>query len=277
MIWSDLVGEIQSNDLVFDEDNEKCWFEGTNFPYYFSTMKAGNMSLSYGAEEEVIDNRKKLYNPLNLERGDVVHMIPQHEDSIEIVNENDTDPPGVYADSLFTSISGLALEVTPADCYSLIISPKENDSSRLALIHIGRKNAGSDLIEDTFSLFDMKADQLQVAVSPGIGNCCHKFSLFRAILKSGVSLLGNNFDSDSLLIPSLKSQFFATEIVVRLQLKIINDLLNIGFPPENIFFSRTCTKCSIYFNEHNKRVYRFFSHARKDMEARNGVVAKNSS
>lgn len=267
----------QSEELKFDNERKTAKFEGFPVPHLITTKVAGNMSFSYGSEEEVESNKQSIYERIGVVKPEqVIHMLPQHRDDFKWVSEFNTGNL-IKCDALITKTKGLALEVAPADCYSLIcyslVEGAEEFAETLALIHVSRKNVKSGIIESIIHRISPGARsnfRLQVALAPGIGSCCYKFNLLKGISVS--QLKRSDF-----LTSSMASAFPSWITTVELRKEIMERLNETGIPLGNITFSPECTYCSVYKQRTTEKPL-FFSHERakktSEEEGRNLVLAR---
>src|SRR5690606_41802419 len=85
-----------------------------------STLADGNMSLRYGAQTAVLENRRQFLHRLGLSAERCVVMASDHQDIVTVLNElsavgigHNTSLP---ADTLITQTKNQPLLLTTADC-----------------------------------------------------------------------------------------------------------------------------------------------------------------
>lgn len=81
----------------------------------YSSIADGNMSVKWGEEKEIEENRKKFLAKHGLRREDVAVMDLLHDDKIEVVGL-EAAGENVRAEAVLTREPGLALMLLTADC-----------------------------------------------------------------------------------------------------------------------------------------------------------------
>jgi len=222
-------------------------FENLFLPHGFSTMALGNMAYSWGSEDEVNRNAESFYSRAGLDRGNRVHMLPQHGTKAVIV-ANDNAGQMIECDCLIARSPGLTLSVCPADCPIIVIKGADELSPFVALIHASWKGTRDGIVRETLDqllfnrfLYSESLDEsslysgfsrepLMAYISPSIGCCCYKPHLFAKIAGAKTDLISEN----------------------------VRQLLGCGIREENITVADLCTYCSTDENGN----YLFFSHQR---------------
>lgn len=234
-------------------------FEELSLPHGFSTKGLGNMSSSWGPEDEVNRNAEAFYTKTGLNRESRVHMLPQHGTKVVFV-DNDNAGQTIECDCLATRSPGLTLSVCPADCLPIIIKGADEHSLFVALIHAGWKGTRDGIMRealdqlllnrflyseslDELSLYSgSSCEPLMAYIGPGVGSCCYKPSFVSKRLGAKTDLVSEN----------------------------TRQLLECGVKEENIIIANSCTYCSKDENGNNL----FFSHQRsKRTKEREGRFA----
>lgn len=150
----------------------------------FSTADDGNMSFKWGTTEEVRSNRQKFLTGLNINPSQVVSAELTHSDQIIKVTAADAgwsvlqDNGQLKGDSLITNKPGLYLWHVVADCLSVMLYDSTHQA--VALVHVGRKNANSQIIGKTIKamseFYNTKPNDLVAGIGPSIHNCCYAYS-----------------------------------------------------------------------------------------------------
>ena len=180
-------------------------------------------------------NRKLLLDGLGISSRMLARTGQIHGSEIAVVTRG-----GYYEgfDGFATEKTGLALAISTADCYSVVIySPPERS---LAAIHVGRRGAERNVIGNTIGLmrsrFKIDTTYAIAVIGPGIcGNC---YTVSR---------------TDALRFPKEARRFARGAWHLDLASFIVRELSSHGIRRRNIFSSKLCTACD---------PVRFFSHRR---------------
>jgi hypothetical protein len=82
--------------------------------------------------------------------------------------------PQGQGDALISNVPGIGLAIRTADCLPILIADPKNRA--VAAIHAGWRGVVSEIgpktIEAMSRLFDSAAEDLVIAIGPGIGACC---------------------------------------------------------------------------------------------------------
>jgi YfiH family protein len=134
-----------------------------------STKADGNMSVSWGPEAEVAENRKRFLAKSALKPEDCAVMDLEHSDGIEVVKEGDGGKI-FKVDALMTAVPGLALFLMTADCFPLAYH--DPVKGVLALAHLGWKSTDLGLsgkvVERMMKEFESNPNDIRVFIGPGI-------------------------------------------------------------------------------------------------------------
>ena len=150
---------------------------------------------------------------------------------------SDVSPVG---DAMITNVPGKNLVVQIADCQSILIyDPVLNV---IANVHSGWRGSISNITHHTIMMmgknFECSPTDIVVSIAPSLGPCCSEFINFKEEIpkkfwkyKDG----SNHFD------------FWSATC---------DQLSNTGILPENIYFSRMCTKCNtdLFFSHRGEGV-----------------------
>jgi purine-nucleoside/S-methyl-5'-thioadenosine phosphorylase / adenosine deaminase len=133
-----------------------------------STVVDGNMSVNWGSEDEVINNRKKFLKKLGLSYSECVMASLMRGTGIRVTDSHDR---GKYpeCDCLITAQTGLPLMMVTADCFPVVLY--EPAEKLLALVHLGYQGTDGRLAEKAVRrLLKMGAEcsRLEVFIGPGV-------------------------------------------------------------------------------------------------------------
>lgn len=141
-----------------------------------SEVSDGNMSYTYGEENEVKKNRKNFFKNLSIPIERVVFMDVQH--GIKIINATtslagtgfNSGNTAIKADALITLESNLALALLTADCIPVII--RSEKMPIIALAHVSRHNSRMAFLQILVSNikreFGIEPQTLNVYFAPSI-------------------------------------------------------------------------------------------------------------
>ena len=144
-----------------------------------------NTSYSVNDKEScVVENRKKIFNALNIDYRNIVSAQQVHQDKIALVKKEDTGK-GAFkylngiaeTDALITDIPGIPILMCYADCVPIFILDPVKKA--IALIHSGRRGTELELTLKTLhkmkKIFDTNPRSCLAAIFPSIGPCCYSF------------------------------------------------------------------------------------------------------
>lgn len=103
-----------------------------------SQVADGNMSATWGPEEEVRENRKRFLAKVGLRYEDSIRTTLVHGTDVVWVSAKDKLVE-VEADAFVTRESNLVLTVIAADCIPMIVYDKSTYDT-VAVVHVSRKN-----------------------------------------------------------------------------------------------------------------------------------------
>lgn len=195
-----------------------------------------NLGGTLGDPRAHIDaNRKLLLESLGISSRMLARTGQIHGSEIAIATRG-----GYYEgfDGFVTDRAGLALAISTADCYSVVIySPPERS---LAAIHVGRRGAERDIIGNAIglmrSIFKIDTTYAVAIIGPGICRRCYTVSR-----------------TDALRFPKEVRRLARGAWHLDLASFIVRELSSHGIRRRNIFSSKLCTACE---------PAHFFSHRR---------------
>ncbi len=150
-----------------------------NFLFKTSTLTHGNMSLRFGENRAVLQNRKQFLAENNITWEDHVCMRCSHATAIISVN---WDTPldenrMIDAEVLVTQEKGLTLMLLTADCLPTALYDPVTQT--LALAHFSRQTIAENLpiktIEYMVKHFGIQAEHIEVSVGPYIHTDSYRF------------------------------------------------------------------------------------------------------
>lgn len=171
-------------------------------------------------------NRKLLLEALGVAPRSLARTGQIHGTEIAVVSRGGHYPG---FDGFATAKRGLALAISTADCYSVVIySPPER---ALAALHVGRRGAEGGIIGRAVGLlrerFHVDPAYAIAVVGPGVCGKCYTVSR-----------------EDALRFPKEVRRYDRGRWRLDLSAFILRDLAANGIRRKNVFSSRLCTSCS---------------------------------
>lgn len=140
--------------------------------YEISDINDGNMNFNFGDEKEVINNRKKFLNKINVPYDKCVGINLVHSSQIINVVENDISDFAIKTregDALITDKKEIFLFMMTADCLPIVLF--DPIKSILALVHCGWKSTNEKIVQKVISYFINNgtiASNIFAIIGPGI-------------------------------------------------------------------------------------------------------------
>ncbi|HJV44807.1 MAG TPA: peptidoglycan editing factor PgeF [Bacillota bacterium] len=240
-----------SSSLLTLTEWEKCF---PNLVAGFTTRMGGqsqhpfgtfNCALHVGDDyEHVIANRQLLCDQVAFEfdkwtsaeqvHGNRVAIITGKETGKGRENQDDTVPD---VDGLLTNQKGVLLTSFYADCVPIwFIAPSQQV---IGIAHAGWRgtasNISQEMLDALINKFQVKLDQIQVAIGPSIGGCCYEVSqpVVDAIKNSLIEKQEDAF------IQSVQNEKYLIDLKEANRLL----LLQAGLREDQIYCSKWCTSC----------------------------------
>ncbi|MEA2021459.1 MAG: peptidoglycan editing factor PgeF [Candidatus Caldatribacteriota bacterium] len=223
-----------------------------------SNKPYSNLNLSFNVNdkiENVIKNRKRIFNELNMDYKSVVSAKQVHKDNITVVNKGDKGRGALNygksiskSDALITNIPNLPLLMCYADCVPvLILDPTKKV---IGLAHAGRNGTLLNISLKTLlkmkEIFGTRPDSCLAVIFPSIGPCCYYFSNREII----ADWLTQENITNKVVHIKRKNNW-------QIDLKKANyiQLIKVGIKSQNIFTSTECTADNpdIYFSHHRDK------------------------
>lgn len=201
----------------------------------------GNISFKYGSKKEVLKNRKRIAQMLNIKVQNIYEMDQVHGSDIKILRsedikklENNIVPK---TDGLITNEKNIFLMIKTADCFPVAIYDKRLNV--ISAIHVGASGLEKKIIEKTIKKMQIeygsKPKDILVAIGPGIRDCCYKFSKINKFTKP----IWSNY---------LRKK--GKVIAVNTFLMLKDQLIESGINKQNMSWIENCTSCSQNFYSH---------------------------
>lgn len=186
-----------------------------------------NISLSVGDDPaSVADNRKRLLEALGMREDRVAHPGQIHGDRVVVVETGGRYPD---CDALITSVPGLYLAITIADCVPMLLF--DPVTKTIAAVHSGWRGSAAGILTKTIGIlngrFHIRPANLYAYIGQSAGGCCYEVGDEVAALFPGEVL--NQSDNKR----------------STLDLKKFNHMLLLrhGIPDSQIGLSTHCTIC----------------------------------
>lgn len=144
------------------------------FPHAFTTRAAGNQGRGAPADgDDVHANRAAVIRALHLDPARHVEADQVHGAAVAVVGARDAGRSLPDADGLATAEPGVVLAVHAADCLPLLFADPRTGA--VAAVHAGWRGLAAGIPVEAVRVladrFDVRAEDLLVAVGPSIGPC----------------------------------------------------------------------------------------------------------
>lgn len=179
---------MQSNDIVLERSDYFSSLIGYA-DHFFTTTRGGVSQGAYSSLnlgefsgddiENVKENRRRLAAKIGLDSNSIIVPHEHHGADIYIVDEDffarRSDAP-LDCDALITTMKGVCIAVTTADCVPILISDKRKHV--IAAVHAGWRGLYSEIsvktIEKMHEVFSSEVCDVCVAIGPCISQQCYE-------------------------------------------------------------------------------------------------------
>jgi len=161
----------------------KRWTDDPRLVHGFSTRNGGvsngkMASLNLGrtapdSPDNVLENRRRFLRALGIADDRLVRAVQIHGDRVAAVHE-----PGVVenCDGLITREPELFLVIGVADCHVVFLASRDREV--VGALHAGWRGISAGIVEQGIrkitEVFSVPPDEIEIAISPGIGVCCYE-------------------------------------------------------------------------------------------------------
>lgn len=197
----------------------------------FSTKAFGNMSFRYDSKNEVEKNQKKFAAAVGINTENIVKLDLVHGTKAVVVSSKNKGKIIPESDALITNNKDLALWLLTGDCPPFILyDPKKKV---IAVAHSGWMGTVGKIVTKTIALmatkFQCNLMDILVSIGPSIEKCCY---------------INPRPNVQEFLPEWSKFIFNDSKKSARIDLNgfTINELVEIGIPKKNVFYSNFCTK-----------------------------------
>ena len=227
--------------------------DNTNLVTNAFTTRTGGVSItpfdslntSYNVNDKescVAENRKKIFNVLDIDYRNIVSAQQVHMDKIALVRKEDTGK-GAFkysnaiaeSDALITNIPAIPLLMCYADCVPVFIL--DPVIKVIALIHSGRKGTELELTLKTLfkmkKIFNTEPHSCLAAIFPSIGPCCYHMKE-----ENKIDDYWLNKDKYNSIPISLQNK---SDRSLDLRKANYGQLIKGGVEEKNIFINKICT------------------------------------
>lgn len=148
----------------------------------FSTKYFGNMSLSWGDEKKVLENRRRFIQELGLSEAHFITFWLTHSSNVAVVKNGSTGQPISDPEITFPEFDGAVTNqkwvfflMCNADCLPIVyFDPKQ---AVIGIAHAGWKGLVRgihlNVLRVMVDQFGSDLDDINVGLGPGIGSCCN--------------------------------------------------------------------------------------------------------
>lgn len=192
--------------------------------------------------ENVNENRRRFFRAIGLGALKPIALRQVHGNRLIEVRGGGEGGRKSLGDGLMAEEKGLALTISTADCYPIILASLRPRA--LALLHAGRAGTARGILASAVSgmenAYGVKAEELLAVLGPGIGPCCYEV---------GEEVAGEFRGTAGALRPGEDGKYF-----LDLPAVIRSQLHEAGLPEDRIILPGVCTCCEGEL---------FFSHRRE--------------
>jgi len=226
---------IKDNIIIPNWANNKNLKCGFTLPFYGNQALTRNSFLSGRTTE---DNRRFLFNYLNIDQKDVFSLHQIHSDKIINVRTNLKGKGSVSlqnaldGDSCFTTDKNILLIVTWADCIPVLLY--EKTTGFVAAVHSGWRGTDNNIVTKTINFiikYGGNVNDIYASIGPGIKSCCFE------VKEDFLNIF--QYEYNEKYYVSNKDKYF-----FNLSLKVYDEILQSGVNPKNIDYINLCTACN---------------------------------
>jgi len=226
------INIISNSHLIFNSlNNDKLLHLFTLKPFNFNKDLVGN--------DEILLEYKKIEQIFNYNFRKVIRPIQNHTSIVKCIDENNIDDK-CEADGLVTSLKGVALVTSLADCQGILLYDKKKEV--IGNVHSGWKGTLNRIVKNAINLmidkYNSNTSDIEVYICPSILRCCFEVeddvrSMFLNEFKDIdiSSYIQNSKDNNK--------KYFIDTIGINKEI-----LLSLGIRKDNIICSNICTKCN---------------------------------
>jgi len=196
----------------------------------FSKQPYNSLNLGFSTEdipENVIKNRSKFFNTLNVSEDRTARIIQVHGDNIIVAEKSGNLGIG---DGLITDICDIFLCGIYADCASIMVF--EPNKRVVGLFHAGWRSISGEIVKKGIKkicrVYNIRPENLLIGISPHIKQCCYVVRKDVAGLFNQKFLIKNSEERWNLSIENM----------------IVKQLNDVGVKDKNIERSDGCTSCN---------------------------------
>lgn len=223
----------------FDKFSE---FAHASSPRHFENHLGGLEQYDFAAKDDLqkknihlnqfmktVQNENKIPYLLNQVHSDQVFVLKETSQTHEQVAK-------IKADAIITHLKETPIGIFTADCIPILICDPQLHVA--AAIHAGRKGTCQSIVNKTImamvSEYGCRPESLVAGLGLGIGGCCYEID------ENCLSSFENKIPFDPPFVRSMGNGKFLLDLYeVNIQ-----QAVNAGVFPENIFRSEECTFCS---------------------------------
>ncbi|MEK7566628.1 MAG: polyphenol oxidase family protein [Patescibacteria group bacterium] len=233
--------------LKFSEDGTVCRLNDFPARHFFTTMRAGNMSLKWDDEKTAQENFARCFSAHGNVLAEIVSILPEHSDNIVVLPHYYDGETEKICDGLMTSSCDTYLVLRPADCFPILMGTI--DRKFVGLIHAGWRGTDLEIARLAVKLavrtYRVEAEDIFIGIGPGIHKCCWDH-------------LADELPADPRWKPFVGEGLLG-KYVDLLDFNV-KQLLDAGIKHEHIKIAAHCACCAKDKNDE----YLFFSHHRAE-------------
>jgi len=214
---------------------------------FISTKAYGNMDFKYSLKEEVLKNREKFFEDINIPINRIFFFRPNHSFKIEEVKKPLDPLEEISCDGMFNFYHQTGIACPFGDCLPVIIY-EERFRQIVGLIHAGRKNL--KILEKAIKYLldrNIRPNHINVLIGPSIRK--ESYLLDKEIIEKQL-----NEERDEFLKACLKKGLEEKNGLISLDLIKSAEMIfkSLEIPPENIKNLPFDTALNSFFFSHYK-------------------------
>jgi len=204
----------------------------------YSNLIIGFSEKKDGPMKNSIQNRKKFFNKLGIDKNLIVRADLVHGNKVALVSKKESGQIIERTDGLLTKEKNLFLTITTADCLPIFIYDPEKEI--IGLIHGGWRSLADNILKEAINKiinnFKSNPAHILIGIGPGISQC-HFEIKFEAKKDPLQKLCDRIIFAQGVVLKRDNKIFLDLKELAKLQ------LIELGIKEENIEISSECTFC----------------------------------
>jgi len=204
----------------------------------YSNLIIGFSEKKDGPMKNSVQNRKKFFNKLKIDKELIVRADLVHKNKVKIIPKKGAGRLIEKTDGLITKEKNIFLTITTADCLPIFIYDPKKEI--IGLIHGGWRSLAGNILKEAINKiinnFKSNPAHILIGIGPGISQC-HFEIKFEAEKDPLQKLCDRIIFAQGVVLKRDNKIFLDLKELARLQ------LIELGIKEENIEISSECTFC----------------------------------